>query len=164
MTIRINMCKLASEQGHFDEAERLVREDIAATEQIYGDDSAPPINLYQLLGNILAQQHLWDQARASEERALTLAKRFLPADHPITARCQWTYGAHLCDSGQYEAAEPALRAAITAFTTCDPPNPRYATRATRYLANCLDRLNRPADARALRDQLKQQQQDGAAKP
>ncbi len=163
-SIRGNMCKLANDRGHLEEAERLAREDLGVMAGVYGEDSAQNINLLQFLGGNLAQQHKWDQAIETDQRALTLSKRFLPADHPISARCQWSCGSHLADAGRYDEAESALRAAITAFTTCDPPSPTYAARSTRSLANCLDKLNRPAEARELREQLAQQQKDAANKP
>jgi serine/threonine protein kinase/tetratricopeptide (TPR) repeat protein len=155
MSIRTNMCKLANEQGHLDEAERLTREDLTATVQVYGEDSAAPIGLHQLLAGILAQQHRWDEALASDEQALNLAQRHMPADHPMLARCRWNLAQHLYDAGRYEPAEPALRAAIDAYTNSDPPSPPYVRRSLRTLANCLDKLGRPDEASTIRAQLRQ---------
>jgi serine/threonine protein kinase len=158
MSIRGNMCKLANEQGHVDEAERLAREDLAATVQVYGEDSAANIGLHTLLAGILAQQHRWDEAIASDQQALDLAQRHMPADHPTLARCHWNLASHLYNAGRYEPAEPALRDTIDAYTNSDPPSPSYVRGARRLLIITLDKLNRPAEANAVREQLRAQQQ------
>jgi tetratricopeptide (TPR) repeat protein len=159
MSIRANLCKLARERGNFEEAERMAREDIITLEKFYGEDSAPPMVTRQLLGLILAQEKRWDEALAEDRRALELAMRHMPADHPTIARSQWYLASHLFDAGRFEEAEPALRATARAYTACDPPSPTYVRRSLRRLASTLDRLNRPVDAREVREQIKALQPD-----
>jgi tetratricopeptide (TPR) repeat protein len=164
LAVRLNMCKLARERGNPQEAQRLALEDLATYERTYGDDSAPPIVIHQVLGAIYAEQKQWDLAIASSERALSLSHRHLPADHPRIARYTLDLADHLAGAGRFAEAEPLFRDTIQAYTTCSPPSQPGAARATRHLASALDKLHRPAEAKALRDQLKVQGPPPPAEP
>jgi serine/threonine protein kinase len=153
ISIRGNLCKLASEQGHYDEALRMAREDLTIVKQVYGEQGAPCAMSYQIIAGILAAQKQWDEAIETDRAALAIATRAFPADHPTPARCQWNLATHLFNAGRFEEAEPQLRAAADAYTRCDPPSRTYTNAALRRLVTTLEKLNRPAEARELQERM-----------
>jgi tetratricopeptide (TPR) repeat protein len=141
-------------QGRHAEAEPLVRKALAVLEKSPGPDHRDTAAGYNNLGRCLGSQGRHAEAEPLFRKALAACERALGAGHPDTASCYENLALNLRTQERYAEAEPLWGAAAAAV---EAARLRLATsgldraasvrhRSPFWLAACLARLDRPADA------------------
>lgn len=132
-------------QGDGREAERLVREALAAHRDSGSTAYAKIGYLQTMLGTILLKQSRPDEAEAVLRDTLDLFAKGLPSDHQYVASAEHYLGEALAANGKLADAEALFTAAANRWKRTDAPAWR-AARSASALGEVLHREGRHADA------------------
>jgi serine/threonine-protein kinase len=146
----VNIASALAGQDRFDAADSLFRKALAMKRARLGPrhvdvatDEAGYARLLQLKGESYAAESLY-------RRSIETHRASRPDGHPRTAVAMLGLGELLLARGDARGAEPYLRDAVRSFEAVLPPTHPEVARANRLLTECLARLGRPVDRRAVR--------------
>ena len=139
-----NLGTILLDNGRYDEAEPLIREAIALTEQSQGQDAAPLAILMEGLEQVLSARGALEEEHAVGERRLAIARKNFSQDHAWTASALAEHGWQKARLGQWQAGEALIREAVAMHRRLNPAG-----------ANVVETLHRLGQSQLRRD-------DGAA--
>lgn len=107
----LGVCYL--DAGRLDDARKCFEETLALDEATSHVDAGGKIAILSNMGQIYADQRMFQQAEQYLQRALQIARQGLPAGHPLTVNALNGLGVAYLQSGKLEPAEACVQEAVT---------------------------------------------------
>ncbi|KAJ5093562.1 kinesin light chain [Penicillium angulare] len=144
-----NLAITCSNLGELDEAERMLRQGLDRDIEAFGDNmDHETIVLDKInLGQILAQQEKWDEARTLQLSAVEASLRLFGLDSPITLNCMSNAAWALQQQGEYEEAKELQLEVVAGRTRMYGPNHPLTLKICGNLAATLGGLHEYDEAR-----------------
>jgi serine/threonine protein kinase len=136
-------------QGKYTEAKDAYERAEPIFEKVYGPDHPTTAQLLTNLGEIYWIEKRYADAERLLLRDLQIKRRTLAPDAPDMATPLYDLANVYRDEGRYQAADSLYRRAIRIREKVGPDNPALIESLTDY-AEMLERMGRPAEAKAMR--------------
>ncbi|KAJ5267553.1 kinesin light chain [Penicillium angulare] len=144
-----NLAITCSNLGELDEAERMLRQGLDRDIEAFGDNmDHESIVLDKInLGQILAQQEKWDEARVLQLSAVEASLRIFGLDSPITLNCMSNAAWALQQQGEYVEAKELQLEVVAGRTRMYGPDHPLTLKICGNLAATLGGLHEFDEAR-----------------
>ena len=144
---RRRLAWLAMEEGELEEAERLYRQALTATEALLGADHPDTAQARGELGALLLESSRWEEARVELEGALQAACDSLGDDHPAVAVIASNLGGALEGLERFAEARDAVERSLAIGREALPDGHRNLWLRHRKLTRILRSLDQREAAR-----------------
>jgi serine/threonine protein kinase/predicted Zn-dependent protease len=143
-----NLAYALMQLGKLEEAEKLLREGLAASLTSHGAEHFETLHLQHLLSRVLLEQGRRDEAEKLCRATLELRRKVLPG-HENVGRSLLVLGRVLAEGGRFAEGERRLLEAADIFRKACPNKRDLTAEADGWLAACLAGQKRYAEAEPL---------------
>jgi tetratricopeptide (TPR) repeat protein len=141
------------EEGRFADSEATARGVLAARTRVLGADHPETLEAMNILGDALREQSRFDEAAAVYQKVLQARRRVLGAGHPATGLAMLTLAQVYKSQRRYDQAGALFREGLGVWRNALGPDHRDLLWASTSYAVLLTRQGRPAESRAVSDEV-----------